>query len=310
MDAYSALIIHAVDVAKKSVVKIDRFNRTDARGRSGRSEGSGSGFLFSSDGYLFTNSHVVHGADELRVGTYDGSQVAAQLIGEDPDNDLAILKVPPYAEFVPAILGDPSELRIGQLVIAIGNPLGFQHTVTSGVISALGRTLRAQSGRLMDHLIQTDAALNPGNSGGPLINAEGRVVGVNTATISGAQGLCFAISINTAKSIASQLIQFGKVRRAFLGLQLQQIELVPRLRQVAEIRNRSALFITGVEANSPAGRAGLASGDILHAFAGQLVETSDELFNLLSPETIGTVQDVGILRNNAKRLLQVKPEER
>lgn len=308
MDAYSSLIINAVEVAKKAVVKIDRFKR--AADNRPKPEGSGSGFFFSSDGYLFTNSHVVHGADELSVSTYDGSQVAAHLIGEDPDNDLAILKVPPYAEFVPAVLGDTSELKIGQLAIAIGNPLGFQHTVTAGVISALGRTLRAQSGRLMDHLIQTDAALNPGNSGGPLIDADGRVIGVNTATISGAQGLCFAISINTAKAIASQLIQFGKVRRAFLGLQLQQIELVPKLRQVAEIRNRSALFITGVETDSPAGQAGFASGDILHAFAGTPVQTSDQLFNLLTLETIGTIQDVGILRNNAKRTLRVKPEER
>jgi S1-C subfamily serine protease len=307
MDAYSSLIIRAVDEAKQAVVKIDRARR---QGPQLRAEGSGSGFFFSSDGYLLTNSHVVRGADELRVSTYEGGQVLADLVGEDPDNDLAILKVPSYAPFVPAQLGDASDLRIGQLVIAIGNPLGFQHTVTAGVVSALGRTLRSQSGRLMDHLIQTDAALNPGNSGGPLIDADGRVIGVNTATISGAQGLCFAVSINTAKAIAAQLIQFGKVRRAFLGLQLQQIELVPRLRQTAELKNHSALFITGVEAGSPAGEADLVAGDILHAFGGQRVETSDELFALLSPETIGTVQDVGILRNNTRRTLRIRPEER
>lgn len=307
MDAYSTLIINAVDAVKKAVVKIDRF-KTDKSGKK-VPEGSGSGFFFSSDGYLFTNSHVVNGASELRVTLYEGSQYPAQLVGEDPDTDLAILKVSAY-DYTPAQLGDTSELKIGQLAIAIGNPLGFQHTVTAGVVSALGRSLRSQSGRLIDHIIQTDAALNPGNSGGPLIDADGRVIGVNTATIRGAQGLCFAISINTAKSIADQLIRVGRVRRAYLGLQLQQIELVAKLRQLAEVKNGSALFVVGVEERSPASTAGLLSGDIIHSFDGKPVETSDELFGQLTTEKIGTVHDLGILRNNAKRNVRVLPVEK
>ena len=178
------------------------------------------------------------------------------------------------------------------------------------MVSALGRTLRSQSGRLIDHIIQTDAALNPGNSGGPLTDADGRVIGVNTATIRGAQGLCFAISINTAKTIAAELIQLGKVRRAYLGLQLQQIELVAKLRQMNELKNKSALFVTGIEERSPASAAGLASGDIIHSFDGQLVETSDELFRQLTNDTIGTVHDLGILRNSARRNVKVSPAEK
>lgn len=308
MDAYSTLIINAVEAVKTAVVKIDRF-KTDPRSGKSVPEGSGSGFFFSSDGYLFTNSHVVHEASRLRVTLYDGSQYDAQLVGEDPDTDLAILKATAY-DYTPAQLGDTSGVKIGQLAIAIGNPLGFQHTVTAGVVSALGRTLRSQSGRQIDHIIQTDAALNPGNSGGPLIDAEGRVIGVNTATIRGAQGLCFAISINTAKDIANQLIRRGKVRRAYLGLQLQQIELVTKLRQVAEVKNGSALFVVGVEERSPASAAGLLSGDILHSFDGQPVETSDELFRRLTHERIGTVHDLGILRNNQKRTVKVQPVEK
>ncbi|MFN8356954.1 MAG: trypsin-like peptidase domain-containing protein [Spirosomataceae bacterium] len=309
MDAYSAIIIDAVEAAKKSVVKIDRF-KTDPNGKR-IPEGSGSGFFFSSDGYLFTNSHVVHQANLLKVTLYDGSQYNAELIGEDPDSDLAILKVQAYAgDYVPAQLGDTHALQIGQLVIAIGNPLGYQHTVTAGVISALGRSLRSQSGRMMDHVIQTDAALNPGNSGGPLINAQGQVVGVNTATIMGAQGICFAVSINTAKAIADQLLRFGKVKRAYLGLMLQQIELVPKLRQINELKNQTALFVTTVEEKSPAAVAGISSGDIIHSFDNQLVETSDDLFRFLTGDTIGTVHDLGVLRNNTKRLLKVIPLEK
>jgi S1-C subfamily serine protease len=223
MDAYSETIIEAVEKVKTAVVKIELYKKEKDKELLA---GTGSGFLFSSDGYLFTNSHVVHNAQTIRVKLHDGSSSQAELIGEDPDTDLAILKIS-EADFKPAKLGDAEGLKIGQLVIAIGNPLGFQHTVTAGVVSALGRTLEGQTGRMMDSMIQTDAALNPGNSGGPLINAEGEVVGVNTATIRGAQGLCFAISINTAKDVANQLIRFGKVKRAYLGVVMQQIDLVP-----------------------------------------------------------------------------------
>ncbi len=306
MDNYSQTIISAVDTVRTAVVKIERINE-----RNGKDipSGTGSGFLFSSDGYLFTNSHVVHGAKRLNVVMYDGSHHVATLIGEDPDTDLAILKISAI-DFVPAALGDAAELKIGQLVIAIGNPLGFQHTVTTGVVSALGRSLRTETGRMIDSMIQTDAALNPGNSGGPLINADGHVVGVNTATINGAQGLCFAISIDTAKSVANQLIRFGKIKRAYLGVVMQQIDLVPKLRGISEVKNKQALFITQVENNSPAEKAGVLSGDILYAFNDQMIETSDELFKMLTEEKIGQFQYVGVLRDNRKKEIRLTPAER
>ena len=307
MDIISETIVGAIEKVKTSVVKIERFGHN----KNGKEvvTGTGSGFLFSSDGFLFTNSHVVHKASNLRVMLYDGTTTPASIIGEDPDSDLAILKISAY-DFQPAILGDSSKLTIGQLVMAIGNPLGLQHSVTAGVVSALGRSLHSQSGRLIDSMIQTDAALNPGNSGGPLINSNGEVVGVNTATISGAQGLCFAISINTAKDIAQQLIRYGKVKRAYLGLVLQQIELVPKLRQINHLGNKSALFITQIEKDSPAEKAGILSGDILYAFNEKRVETSDELFKMLTEEKIGQFQFVGVLRNNTKKEMRVTPSEK
>ncbi len=306
MDSYSQIIIRAVDAAKNAVVKIDRFTLNGDRKVP---NGSGSGFIFSSDGYLFSNSHVVNGAEELLVTLYDGEQYPASLVGEDPDTDLAILKISAYNHSVSS-LGDSAELKIGQLVIAIGNPLGFQHTVTAGVVSALGRTLQTAGGRMMDNIIQTDAALNPGNSGGPLIDAEGRVIGVNTATIMGAQNICFAISINTAKDVAEQLIHSGKVKRGYLGLSIQQIDLVPKLRQAAQVLNKSALFITRVEENSPAYHAGVRDGDIITAFAETIVQTSDELFKLLSGERVGQFQFIELIRHNRKMELRITPAEK
>lgn len=306
MDHYSTTIIHAVEKVKTAVVKIEIYKKQKDKEAPA---GTGSGFLFSSDGYLLTNSHVVHDAGLIKVKLYDGSNHTATLIGEDPDTDLALLKIPP-AGFTSAKLGDAEALQIGQLVIAIGNPLGFQHTVTAGVVSALGRTLQSQGGRMMDSMIQTDAALNPGNSGGPLINADGEVIGVNTATISGAQGLCFAISINTAKDVASQLIRFGKVKRAYLGLVMQQINLVPKLRSIHSLVNKQALFISDVAAGSPAQKAGVLSGDILFSFNDQPVETSDALFKQLTEDKIGQFQYIGILRNNYKREFRVTPAQK
>ncbi|MBS1528076.1 MAG: trypsin-like peptidase domain-containing protein, partial [Bacteroidetes bacterium] len=303
---YSQIIIDAVDKLHTSVVKIEQF--TTEKGRD-TVTGTGTGFLFSSDGYLFTNSHVVKKAKQLRAMLYDGTVHHAPLVGEDPYTDLAILKID-AADYTPAILGDSDNLRIGQLVIAIGNPLGFQHTVTAGVVSALGRTLSGESGVSMDSMIQTDASLNPGNSGGPLINADGEVVGVNTAMIRGAQGLCFAISINTAKSVANQLIRYGKVKRAYIGASLQQIGLVPKLRTIHHLKNQQALFITQVEANSPAEKGGLLSGDIIYAFNDQVVETSDQLFKLLTGDKVGQFQYISVLRNNQKQELRVTPAER
>jgi S1-C subfamily serine protease len=306
MDAYSSTIINAVSTVKTAVVKIETQQEKNNKRIPG---GTGSGFLFSSDGYLFTNSHVVHNMPHLLVKLHDGSEYQAQLIGQDADTDLAILKTSAM-EFKPAALGDSGDLQIGQLVIAIGNPLGFQHTVTAGVVSALGRSLPSQSGRMMDGMIQTDAALNPGNSGGPLINANGEVVGVNTATIQGAQGLCFAIGINTAKEVANQLIRFGKVKRAWLGLSMQQIDLVPKLRAINELQNRTALFITDVAKGSPAEKAGIISGDILIAFNDQTIESADHLFKQLTEDKIGQFQYLTILRHFAKTDLRVTPEQR
>jgi S1-C subfamily serine protease len=306
MDSYSQIIINAVEKLRTSVVKIEQYAVKEGRETV---TGTGTGFLFSSDGYLFTNSHVVKKATHLRTILYDGSIHNATLIGEDQYTDLAILKIDAI-DYTPAILGDSDNLSIGQLAIAIGNPLGFQHTVTAGVISALGRTLSSETGVNMDSMIQTDASLNPGNSGGPLINADGEVIGVNTATIRGAQGLCFAISINTAKSVANQLIRYGKVKRAYIGASLQQIGLVPKLRTIHHLKNQQALFITQVENNSPADKGGLLSGDIIYAFNDQLIETSDQLFKQLTGEKIGQFQYVSVLRNNQKKELRVTPAER
>ena len=306
MDSYSQIIINAVEKLRTSVVKIEQFDVKEGREAI---TGTGTGFLFSSDGYLFTNSHVVKKAKHLRTILYDGSIHLATLIGEDPYTDLAILKID-AADYSPAILGDSDDLKIGQLAIAIGNPLGFQHTVTAGVVSALGRTLSSETGVSMDSMIQTDASLNPGNSGGPLINADGEVIGVNTAMIRGAQGLCFAISINTAKSVADHLIRYGKVKRAYIGASLQQVGLVPKLRTIHHLKNQQALFITQVENNSPADKGGLMSGDIIYAFNDKMIETSDQLFKLLTGDKVGQFQYVSVLRNNQKKELRVTPAER
>lgn len=303
MDAYSEIIHHAVEAAGRSVVKIERL---DAQGKI---TGTGSGFFFSSDGYLFTNSHVVHGGSAFNVMLHDGSIYPARLTGEDQDTDIAILKSTAF-DFQVAHLGDAASLQIGQLVIAIGNPLGFQHTVTAGVVSALGRSLRSETGRNMEGLIQTDAALNPGNSGGPLINFRGEVVGVNTAMIRGAQGLCFAISIDTARLIAAELMQTGKVTRAHLGVLLQQINLVPKLRSGLELKNKTALFVTGVEAGSPASKAGIVDGDIIVSFNDAPVETSDALFRLLDRDKIGQFQFIRVIRRTRLVELRVTPVAR
>ena len=305
MDAFSSIIINAVAAAKTSLVKIERFKREKDKWMPG---GNGSGFFFSTDGYLFTNSHVVHGADKIVVTLYDGTVLDSQLLGEDPDTDVAVLKSD-ASQYTPAKLGDAGDLQIGQLVIALGNPYGFQHTVTHGVVSALQRTLRTETGRLIDNVIQTDAPLNPGNSGGPLINADGEVIGVNTATIIGAQGLCFAISINTAKHIAYQLIRHGKVRRAYLGISTQQVDLLPKVASYHNLKNRKALFVTRVEPNSPAASAGIVDGDFIVAFNDVPLESSDELFKMLTEDKIGIFQHLTVVRNSEKVDLRVTPVE-
>ncbi len=306
MDNFSETVIGAVDKLKNSVVKIERIVNKNNKDIP---EGSGSGFMFSSDGLLFTNSHVINKAKHLKVVLHDGTVCNAELVGEDMVTDLAILKISAN-DYTPALLGNSDKLRVGQLVIAIGNPMGFQHTVTAGIVSALGRTMQSYSGNMVDGMIQTDAALNPGNSGGPLVNANGEVVGVNTAIINGTQGLCFAVSINTAKEIASQLMRYGKVKRAYLGFEMQQIELVPKLRSIAEVSNQTALFITKVQERSPADKAGILSGDILFQFNNHKIETADQLFKQLSEDKIGMFQYVGILRYQVKKEFRITPVER
>jgi len=306
MDHYSSLIINAVENVKTAVVKVEILEKQKDKLVVA---GTGSGFIFSSDGYLITNSHVVGNAAAIQIKLHDGSAIGAVLVGQDKDADLAVLKIG-SGNFKPVKLGISAELKIGQLVIAIGNPLGFQHTVTAGVVSALGRTLESQTGRMIDSMIQTDAALNPGNSGGPLINTDGEVIGVNTAVIKGAQGLCFAISIDTVKDIAGQLIRFGKVKRAYLGLVMQQIDLVPKLRSFHALPNKQALFISQVADGSPADKAGVLSGDILVSFNDHPVETSDALFKLLTGDKIGQFQYIGVLRNNYKTEFRITPAQK
>ena len=293
MDAFSSMIIDAVDKVKNAVVKIDVYKTSNGKFRAA---GSGSGFIFSSDGLIFTNSHVVHGAERIMVGLLNENEIEATLMGEDPDTDLAILKI--YTDgYSVARLGDASHLQIGQFVIAIGNPYGYQHTVTVGVVSALGRTLRTQSGRLVDNVIQSDAALNPGNSGGPMINTDAEVVGVNTAMINGAQGLSFSVDINTAKEIAIQLLRDGKVFKAYLGVMLQEVNISPKILRHYHLSNKKGLFVAGIEPDSPASRSQLQEGDIITSFHGKSVNTMHEIFKELTRKEILTAVDVSVIRH-------------
>lgn len=294
MDAFSQIIIDAVEKTKNAVVRIDVFKKD--KDNKLRPAGSGSGFIFSSDGLIFTNSHVVEGAEKIMVSLLNENEIEGTLIGKDPDTDLAILKI--YTDgYSVAKLGDARNLQIGQFVIAIGNPYGYQHTVTAGVVSALGRTLRTQSGRLVDNVIQSDAALNPGNSGGPMINTDGEVIGVNTAMIQGAQGLSFSVDINTAKTIASQLITNGKVFKAHLGIMLQEVEINPRIRQHHALTTKKGLFVTRIEPDSPASRSQLQEGDIIISFNDKPTTSSHDLFRELSKKEIVNIINISVLRH-------------
>lgn len=306
MDPFSSIVVGALEQVNTSIVKIQSSNKNS---KSKNKTGEGSGFFFSSDGFLFTNNHVVEGADRLQILLHDGSAADAKLVGADADTDLAILKADAL-NYQPARLGDSAALKIGQLVIAIGNPYGFQHTVTTGVVSSLQRTLRSSNGRLMDNIIQTDAPLNPGNSGGPLINADGEVIGVNTAMIQGAQGLCFAISINTAKGIATELIREGRVKRAYLGMSSQQVDFVPKMAQFHGVKNKRALFVIHVEPYSPAEAAGIKDGDFVVSFNDVAVESPDDLFRMLTADKIGIFQYITIIRNQEKKDLRITPSEK
>jgi S1-C subfamily serine protease len=299
LDPYSERVTHAFETVGPSVVHIT------AQGPSGRG-GTGSGVLFTPDGYLLTNSHVVHGATQLSASLTDGRRFAAERVGDDPPTDLAVLRLAgaglPHAAF-----GSSRSLRVGQLVVAIGNPLGFQATVTAGIVSALGRTLRGASGRLIESVIQTDAPLNPGNSGGPLVDGQGLVVGVNTAMIGGAQGICFAIGIDTAVDVVARLMRDGRVRRSRLGLSGQTTPLDARLAARLQRPAATAVLVSEVQAGSAAEAGGLLKGDLLLRFDGELVASVDDLHRLLTAERAGRPCEAEVLRLGRIEKLTVTP---
>jgi S1-C subfamily serine protease len=301
LDPYSARVANAFERVGPAVAHIAAI---DAEGRS---RGIGSGVIFTPDGYLLTNNHVVAGAARLVASMPDGRQIEAMPVGYDPATDLAVLRLAAgglsFAEF-----GSSAHLRVGQLVVAIGNPLGFQATVTAGIVSALGRSLRSPSGRLIDSVIQTDAPLNPGNSGGPLVDGNGRVVGINTAMIGAAQGICFAIGIDTAADVAARIMRDGRVRRSRLGIAAQTVPLDPRLARRLKLVSPSAAMVTDLVPGGPAERAGLAKGDIVLHFAGEGVRGVDDMHRLLTGERANTELPIEILRAGQLLTRPVTPE--
>jgi S1-C subfamily serine protease len=300
LDAYSSAVIDAVDAVGPAVVKIEA------------DRGAGSGVVVAPDGLVLTNSHVVHGAGRTTVTLSDGRARRGDIVGDDPDTDLAVLRVSVLdGESVPwALFGDSRSLRVGQIAIAIGNPFGFHHSITAGVVSALGRSLRARSGRLMDDVIQTDAALNPGNSGGALVNTRGEVIGINTAMILPAQGLCFAIASNTARFVAGRLIRDGRIRRSYIGVAGQNVPIPRAVARANQLAVSSGVFITSVEAKSPAAACGLRDGDVILSFGADPITGIDDLHRLLTGERIGVPTVVTLLRAAERQQVTVVPAER
>src|SRR4051812_1241772 len=302
LDAYSEAVVGVVDRVGPAVVRVEPQ-------REGQPAGVGSGVVISPDGLVLTNSHVMQGGREARLTLSDARTVTARVLGDDPDTDLALLRATsdglPYAR-----LGDSKQLRRGQIAVAIGNPLGFESTVTAGVVSALGRSLRGSTGRLIDDVIQTDAALNPGNSGGPLVSSKGEVIGINTAVIAGAQGICFAVASNTADFVVSELIQHGQVRRAYIGVSAHTTPVPRRFALAAGINNSTGATVLTLEPGSPAARAGLELGDVVVALDGAPVKGVDDLIRLLTAERIGREVAVTVLRQGSLRSVRLTPERR
>jgi len=307
MDLFSEIIVTSVDKAKNAVVKIDKYNMT---GSKERLTGTGSGFVFSSDGLILTNAHVIESSDRLNVTLLDGNEFSGELIGRDKDTDIAIIKIF-GSGYTPVKLGISGDLKIGQLVIAIGNPLGYQHSVSVGVLSGVGRTMRTPGGQLIDDILQSDAAMNPGNSGGPMINTDGEAIGINTAIIPSAQGLSFSIGIDSAKEIARYLIIDGKVTKAFLGLMTHEIEIHPRIKNFYRLSSKKGLMITGLENSSPASRANLHEGDIIIEFDGGLITQSVDLTkHLIGNRLISRSIAMKILRQTKIVDIDIIPVER
>ena len=318
LDAYSRAVIGAVDLVGPAVVHIQVAGAA-AGGESDRDRqspggpsrgGSGSGVVVAPDGLILTNSHVVHDAGAISISTQDGRRLPARLLGDDPDTDLALIRVDAAVTLPAAKLGDSRQLKVGQLVVAIGNPLGFECTVTAGVVSGLGRSLRARSGRLIDDVIQTDASLNPGNSGGPLVTSAGEVVGINTAVIMGAQGICFAVAGNTARFVLGHLIRHGRVRRSGIGIAGQHAPILRRVARFHGLDQESGVRVAGLEPGGPAVRAGLEVGDILVAIDGKAVGGVDDLVRMLTEDRVGRPTELALLRRTELKRLSVVPMER
>src|SRR5215475_6978245 len=308
LDAYSRTVVSAVARIASAVVNIVVKQRVTAQRGEREVSGNGSGIVITPDGFILTNSHVVHGASAITVNLPDGREYPAKVTVDDPDTDLAVIRIDaPQLSYVR--LADSEKLRVGQIVIAIGNPLGFQASVTAGVVSALGRSMHAQSGRLIDNIIQTDAALNPGNSGGPLVNSAGEVIGVNTAMIRPAQGICFAIASNTAKFVAAWLIRDGKIRRSYIGVAGQNVPIHRRVVRFYNLPLETGVLVVSIEKDSPAAKTGLREGDVIVAFNGEPIGSIHELHRRLMAEQIGIESKILIIRHTEKLELPIVPQE-
>jgi S1-C subfamily serine protease len=302
LDAYSRAVTSAAARITPSVVNVEVAQKS----KRGEARGGGSGFFFTPDGFILTNSHVVSGASSIEIALADGTRFPATIVGDDPHTDLAVVRISAPTQ-VAARLGDSDDIRPGQLVVAVGNPYGFQCTVTAGVVSALGRTMRARSGRLIDNVIQTDAALNPGNSGGPLVDSRGEVIGVNTAVIAMAQGICFSIGINTAKFVASRLIRDGQITRSYIGVAGQNVPVHRRVVRFYDLPVEQAVLVMSVEKGSPAEAADLREGDLIVAYGERPISGVDDLHRLLTEEQVGVASPITFIRHTEKIVHTIIP---